>query len=105
MLKTCVKPSSRKQVEFRQLCAIALDRFDANGLADWTEAVKVRCARMGYDYSPVDVVKAIAAVQKAHRLEFKSAPKAERPATPGAPTKTEAAEIIKALYARIGRTA
>lgn len=61
------------KVEFTQLCTIVLGCWrqgQPSSCADWSELVKARCARLGFAYHATDITRAMAAVQKAHRLEF-----------------------------------
>jgi hypothetical protein len=63
-------------MSFPQLCAIALERWNRRTPADfgeWSEAVKGRCARLGFAYDATQITRAMAAVQRAHRLTFAAA--------------------------------
>ena len=83
---TAAGASARPQVGFPQLCAIALDRWQQDRPADyfdWSESIKSRCARLGFAYGATDITRAIAAVQRAHRLVF---PQQATPAPAVAPS-------------------
>ena len=97
------KVQDRPLVRFPQLCQIAKGEFDAGeDWSTWHERSKCRCLKLGFTYQPTELVKAITAVEHAHRLQFVPKPKPARMSTlpPRPVSRVDAARLVADIAAR-----